>query len=76
MATDGFEGFYVGPGTTAPPAAFWKSLGFEKLFETDHGSGQWTHPAGGPYVFIDETHEGELDDTPDLDRGGLNGLRP
>jgi hypothetical protein len=41
-------------------AAFWASLGFEGTFETDHGSGQWVHPAGGPYVFIREQHDAEL----------------
>jgi hypothetical protein len=37
---------------TGPPRHFWASLGFENVFESDHGSGQWQHPAGGPYVFI------------------------
>ena len=26
-----------------------------RVFETDHGSGQWVHPSGGPYVFIAES---------------------
>jgi hypothetical protein len=30
------------------------------FFETDHGSGQWVHPEGGPYVFIREHHDAEL----------------
>lgn len=42
-------------------AAFWKSLGFESTFETDHGSGQWQHPSGGAYLFIDEQPTGELE---------------
>ena len=33
---------------------FWKSLGYELEFETDHHSGRLRHPAGGPYLFIAE----------------------
>ncbi len=47
-------------------AAFWRSLGFANAFETDHGSGQWCHPDGGPYVFIDEQQDGPLDTRPIL----------
>ncbi len=54
MATEGFMGFYVETRNYGATAAFWTSLGFENVFETDHGSGQWQHPAGGPYVFINE----------------------
>jgi hypothetical protein len=60
MSTEGFIGFFVGTRNYGATAAFWKSLGFENTFETDHGSGQWQHPSGGPYVFIAEEHEGEL----------------
>ena len=60
MATEGFEGFYVETHNYGATAAFWASLGFKNAFETGHGSGQWEHPAGGPYVFINEQHEGEL----------------
>lgn len=56
MATEGIEGFYIETRNYGETAAFWKSLGFENLFETDHGSGQWRHPAGGPYLFISEQH--------------------
>jgi len=41
-------------------------LGFESRFETDHGSGQWAHPGGGPYVFINEQQDGELETHPIL----------
>lgn len=34
--------------------AFWKSLGYELEFETDHHSGQLRHPAGGPNIFVVE----------------------
>lgn len=54
MATDGFLGFYIETRNYGATASFWKSLGFENLFETDHGSGQWMHPTGGPYIFIAE----------------------
>lgn len=66
MATDGFEGFYVETRNYGATAAFWASLGFENQFETDHGSGQWQHPTGGPYVFINEQQEGELGTHPIL----------
>ena len=66
MATDGFEGFYVETRNYGATAAFWGSLGYESQFETDHGSGQWRHPAGGPYVFINEQLEGELGTHPIL----------
>ena len=66
MATEGFEGFYVDTRNYGATAAFWGSLGFENVFETDHGSGQWEHPAGGPYVFINEQHDGELETHPIL----------
>jgi len=60
MTTEGFEGFYVETRNYGATAAFWSSLGFKNAFETDHGSGQWEHPAGGPYVFITEQHGAEL----------------
>ena len=60
MATQGFEGMHITTRNYGATAAFWKSLGFESTFETDHGSGQWQHPAGGPYVFISEQHDREL----------------
>lgn len=66
MATEGSQGFYVETRNYGATAAFWASLGFKNLFETDHGSGQRVHPAGGPYVFIAEEHEGELETYPIL----------
>ena len=60
MATEGIEGLYVETRNYGATAAFWKALGYEGLFETDHGSGQWVHPGGGPYVFIAERQEGDL----------------
>jgi hypothetical protein len=60
VSTEGFEGIYVPTHNYGKTAAFWRSLGFTATFETDHGSGQWAHPSGGPYVFIDENHQGEI----------------
>lgn len=66
MATDGFAGFYIETRNYGATAAFWRSLGFDCSFETDHGSGQWQHPSGGPYVFISEKGAGDLDTHPIL----------
>jgi hypothetical protein len=66
VATEGFEGFYVETRNYGATAAFWASLGFKNVFETDHGSGQWEHPAGGPYVFINEQHGADLETHPIL----------
>ena len=66
MATSGFEGLYVETQNYGATAAFWSSLGFDSVFETGHGSGQWQHPAGGPYVFINEVHEGDPEIRPIL----------
>ena len=66
MATEGFAGFYIETRNYGATAAFWSSLGFTSTFETDHGSGQWDHPGGGPYVFIAERPDAELDTYPIL----------
>lgn len=66
MATEGIEGFYVETRNYGATAALWKSLGFESVFETDHGSGQWMHPQGGPYVFIAEQLDRDLETHPIL----------
>jgi catechol 2,3-dioxygenase-like lactoylglutathione lyase family enzyme len=50
-------GFYVETRDYAASASFWRSLGFEAVFETDHSSGQFVHPDGGPYVFLAEHDE-------------------
>ena len=57
MATQGFLGIYVETRDYGASAAFWRSLGFVVQFETDHGSGQWVHPSGGPYVFITQSDD-------------------
>ena len=66
MATEGFIGFYLETRDYNATAAFWKSLGFRATFETDHASGQWQHPSGGPYVFIAEQLEQPLEARPIL----------
>ena len=66
MTTEGIDGFYVETRDYGAAAAFWTALGFESVFETDHGSGQWVHPAGGPYVFIAESDAPTLEMHPVL----------
>jgi hypothetical protein len=66
VATDGFQGFYSETRSYDGAAALWRSLGFEPVFETDHESGQWRHPNGGPYVFLAEQHDRPLDSHPIL----------
>lgn len=61
MSTTGFVGYYIETRNFGATAALWASLGFETVFETGHGSGQLQHPAGGPYVFIAEQHDGPLE---------------
>lgn len=61
MTTDGIEQIYIETRNYGATAAFWRALGFEKAFETDHGSGTWEHPSGGPSIFINEQHERDLD---------------
>ena len=76
MATEGFEGLYVETRNYGATGAFWSSLGFEKVFETGHGSGQWEHPAGGPYVFINEQHDASLETHPILRVADSNAFAP
>jgi hypothetical protein len=65
VASEGIKGFYVETRNYGATAAFWSSLGFESTFESDHGSGQWVHP-GGPYVFIVEQQDSDLEIHPIL----------
>jgi hypothetical protein len=60
VTTEGIEGLYIETRNYGATAAFWASMGFESSFETDHGSGQWRHPGGGPYVFINEQQATDL----------------
>src|SRR5579884_3482847 len=64
MPTEGIEGWLIETHNSGKTVAFWKGLGYEIEFETDH-SGQLRHPAGGPYPFIAERpHAQELQIVP------------
>ena len=76
MATEGIEGLYIETRNYGATASFWASLGFENAFETDHGSGQWTHQGGGPYVFIAERRDGDLEVHPILRVADATAFRP
>jgi len=76
VATEGIEGLYVETRNYGATAAFWASMGFKSVFETDHGSGQWVHPGGGPYVFINEQHDADLATHPILHVTDATAFRP
>ncbi|HET9959863.1 MAG TPA: hypothetical protein VFQ61_35470 [Polyangiaceae bacterium] len=57
MTTDGIKGILIETHNWGKTVAFWKALGYELEFETDHHSGQLRHPSGGPYLFIAERSE-------------------
>lgn len=76
MTTDGIEGICVETRNYGATAAFWRSLGFEPHLETEHGSGHWVHPAGGPYVFIAERLDGDLAVYPVLAVGNAKMFEP
>jgi hypothetical protein len=58
MTTAGITGLLIETHNWGKTVAFWKALGFELEFETDHHSGQLRHPGGGPFLFIAERPEG------------------
>jgi hypothetical protein len=76
VATEGIEGFYLETRNYGATAAFWASMGFKNVFATDHGSGQWEHPGGGPYVFINEQHESDLSTRPILHVADSTAFQP
>lgn len=57
LPTRGVDWILVETHNWGKTVAFWKSLGYELEFETDHNSGQLRHPGGGPYLFIAEVPE-------------------
>lgn len=57
-ATKGIQGILIETHNWGKTVAFWKALGYELEFETDHHSGQLRHPSGGPFLFIAERPEG------------------
>lgn len=54
MQTDGIDGILIETHNWGKTVAFWRDLGYEVEFETDHHSGRLRHPRGGPYLFIAE----------------------
>ncbi|MGD9996437.1 MAG: VOC family protein [Ilumatobacteraceae bacterium] len=56
MTTDGIEYVFVETHNWGRSATFFRALGFELEFETDHGSGLFRNGAG-PYVFVAEVPE-------------------
>jgi hypothetical protein len=54
MDTAGIEGLLIETHNWGKTVAFWKALGFELDFETDHHSGRLRHPRGGPFLFVAE----------------------
>ncbi|NUP10688.1 MAG: VOC family protein [Polyangiaceae bacterium] len=58
MTTDGIKGLLIETHNWGKTVAFWKALGYELEFETDHHSGQLRHPSGGPFLFVAERPEG------------------
>ena len=58
MSTQGIQGIMIETSSWKESKDFWTQLGFNLDFETDHGSGQFSHPDGGPYVFVAERTEG------------------
>jgi len=59
MATKGIDVLLIETHNWGKSVAFWKSLGYEIEFETDHHSGRLRHPAGGPALFIAERPPGQ-----------------
>lgn len=56
MATEGIEAVFLETHNWGRAAKFFRSLGFELEFATDHNSGQLRN-GDGPYVFIAEVPE-------------------
>ncbi len=60
MSSNGIEGLFIETHNWGKTVAFWKSLGYDVEFETDHHSGMMRHPHGGPYLFIAERPPGQV----------------
>src|SRR4051812_5956863 len=56
--SNGIQGLLIETYNWGKTVAFWKGLGYQLEFETDHHSGQLRHPGGGPYLFIAERPPG------------------
>lgn len=56
MTTEGIEAVYLETHNWGKSAKFFRALGYELDFETDHNSGLLRHGAG-PYLFVAEVPE-------------------
>lgn len=54
MSTSGVDHIFIETRDWSATVAFWRRLGFELEFETDHHSGLLRHPLGGTYLFVAE----------------------
>lgn len=63
MATEGIRGLYAETRNWGKSVAFWKGLGYEFEFETDHHSGLLRHPSGGTWIFMAERPDGRVLET-------------
>ena len=54
MTTKGIDMLLIETHNWGKTVAFWKGFGYVLDFETDHNSGQLSHPAGGPKLFVAE----------------------
>jgi hypothetical protein len=59
MSTEGIEAVFLTTHNWGRAARFFRALGFEVEFETDHASGQLRSRSGGPYFFIAEVPESQ-----------------
>jgi hypothetical protein len=58
VATQGIDGIVIETHNWGKTVAFWKALGYDLEFETDHHSGM-LRAAEGPYLFVAERPETE-----------------
>jgi hypothetical protein len=58
MTTEGIEAVFLETHNWGQAARFFRALGFEVEFSTDHASGQLRNSGGGPCLFIAEVPEG------------------
>ncbi len=54
MKSKGIDGILIETHNWGRTVAFWRDLGYEVEFETDHNSGRLRHPGGGPSIFVAE----------------------
>ena len=54
MKTKGIQEILIETHNWGRTVAFWKDLGYELEFETDHHSGRLRHTSGGPSIFVAE----------------------